>query len=129
MPRFRVTARFLATIALVVAGMAVVGHAAGLAAASHPIGAGKVATPACTSTAVTVVETVTTTYVTKLTLSNIPSTCGGATIQVTMAEGAVNYTPASQTVPAGGGTVTETIPSGDIPVSSTAQVDIVMEGP
>jgi hypothetical protein len=129
MPRFHVIARLLATIALVVAGMAVVGGAAGLTAASHPIGAGQVATPVCTSAAVTVVETVTTTHVTKLTLSNIPSACGGATIEVTMVAGASTYSPANQTVPGGGGTVTETIPSGDIPVSSTAQVGIVMEGP
>jgi hypothetical protein len=119
----------LATIVLVVAGMAVVGRAAGLAASSHPIGAGQVATPVCTSAAVIVVETVTTTWVTGLTLSNIPSACGGATIQVTMVEGAVTYAPANQTVPAAGGQVTETIPSNNFPVTATAQVDIVMEGP
>jgi len=129
MPRSRVIARFLATIVLVAAGMAVIGRAAGLAATSDHIGAGVIATPVCTSTGVTVLETVTTTYVTGLTLSNIPSACGGATIQVTIAEGAVSYSPASQTVAAGGGTVTEAIPSGDIPVTAQAQVDIVMEGP
>ncbi len=129
MNRTRATVRFLATAVLVVAGTALVGRAAGLAASSNRIGAGQVATPVCTSTAVNVLETITTTYVTGLTLTNIPSACGGATIQVTIAEGATTYTPANQTVAAGGGTVTETIPSGDIPVTDQAQVDIVMEGP
>src|ERR1035438_6583150 len=122
MPRSRAIARLLATVVLVAAGTAVVGRAAGMAASSHPIGAGKITTPVCTSAAVTVVETVTTTFVTKLTLGNIPSACGGATIQVTITAGGAPYTPANQTVPAGGGPVTETIPSGTIPVSSTAQV-------
>jgi len=114
---------------LVVVGTAIVGRAAGLADKSDTIGAGQISTPRCTSTAVTVVETITTTYVTGLTLSNIPSTCAGGTISVTMAEGAVSYTPASQTVPAGGGTVTVTIPSGDVPVTSTGEADVVIEGP
>jgi hypothetical protein len=121
--------RLLATLAVVIAGTAIVGRAAGLAASSNTIGAGQVATPRCTSSAVTVVETVTTTYVTGLTLSNIPSACGGGTISATIAEGATSYSPASQTVAAGGGTVTMTIPSGDIPVTAVAQVDIVIEGP
>jgi hypothetical protein len=127
MNRTRVTVRFLVTIVLVMAGMAVVGRAAGLAPSADHIGAGKVATPVCTSSAVTVVETITTPNVTKLTLSGIPAACAGATLQVTMAEGAVTDTPAGQTVPVGGGTMTETIAG--IPVTSTAQVDIVMEGP
>jgi hypothetical protein len=129
MHRSRALIRFLATAAVVVAGTAIVGRAANLASSSNTIGAGHVTTPQCTSTAVTVVETVTTTYVTGLTLSNIPSACGGGTISVTMAEGSASYTPASQTVPAGGGTVTVIIPSGTIPVTSTGEADVVIEGP
>ena len=54
MNRTRVTVRFLVTIVLVMAGMAVVGRAAGLAPSADHIGAGKVATPVCTSSAVTI---------------------------------------------------------------------------
>ena len=76
------------------------------------------------------VETVTTTYVTGVTVSNIPSTCGGATISLDHGRGAtVFYTPASQTVPAAGGTVTLTIPSGDVPVTAAAEADVAMTGP
>jgi hypothetical protein len=129
MHRSRALVRILATIVVVVAGTAMVGRAASLGSSSDTIGAGNVPTPRCTSTAVTVVETVTTTYVTGLTLSNIPSTCAGGTIMVTVAEGAATYSPASQTVASGGGTVTMTVPSGDIPVTAVAEVDIVIEGP
>jgi hypothetical protein len=76
------------------------------------------------------VETVTTKYVTGVTVSNIPSSCGGATLSLTMAEGTTTfYSPASQTVPTGGGTVTLTIPTNDIPVTAAAEADIVMTGP
>ncbi|HAW11559.1 MAG: hypothetical protein ABSC16_11785 [Candidatus Dormibacteria bacterium] len=130
MSRSRAIVRFLATAAVVMVGTAVVGRAAGLADSSHDIGAGTVPTPRCTSAALTVVETVTTTYVTGVTVSSIPSSCAGATISVTMAEGpTVFYTPASQTVPAGGGQVTVAIPSGDIPVTAAAEADVVMTGP
>ena len=130
MHRSRALVRILATIVVVVAGTAMVGRAASLGSSSDTIGAGNVPTPRCTSTAVTVVETVTTTYVTGVTVSSIPSSCAGATISVTMAEGpTVFYTPASQTVPAGGGQVTVAIPSGDIPVTAAAEADVVMTGP
>ena len=129
MSRYRAIVRFLATAAVVVVGTAVVARAA-VVTPGDLIGAGQVATPRCTSSAVTVVETVTTTYVTGVTVSNIPSSCAGATISVTMAEGATVYdTPASQTVPAGGGQVTFAIPTNTVPVTAAAEADVVMTGP
>jgi hypothetical protein len=126
----RALLHFLATALVVVAGTAVVGQAAGLGVSSHTIGARQVAVPRCTSAAFTVVETVTTTWVTRVTVSNIPSSCVGATLSLTMAEGTTtHYTPTSQTVPTGGGVVTMTIPSGDIPVTAATEADIVMTGP
>ncbi len=130
MSRYRAIVRFLATAAVVVVGTAVVARAAGVTTSGDHIGAGQVATPRCTSAAVTVVETVTTTYVTGVTVSGIPSSCAGATISVTMAEGAtVYYTPASQTVPAGGGQVAFAIPTNNVPVTAAAEADVVMTGP
>ncbi|MGA2282695.1 MAG: hypothetical protein ABSH07_03305 [Candidatus Dormibacteria bacterium] len=130
MHRSRALVWILATIVVVVAGTAMVGRAASLGSSSDTIGAGRVSTPRCTAAAVTVVETVTTKYVTGVTVSNIPSSCGGATLSLTMAEGTTTfYSPASQTVPTGGGTVTLTIPTNDIPVTAAAEADIVMTGP
>jgi hypothetical protein len=130
MSRSRAIVRFLATAAVLVVGTAVVARAAGLTTSGDRIGAAQVATPRCTSAAVTVVETVTTTYVTGVTVSGIPSSCGNATIAMTLAEGTtVYYTPATQTVPAAGGQVVFAIPSGDVPVTAAAEADVVMTGP
>jgi hypothetical protein len=82
--------RFLTTVAVVAAGSAVVGHAAGLAVTSHTLGAVSAAVPICASRSVTV----TTTHagvnpINKITLTLTPSCVGataGATLYVVLAE-------------------------------------------
>lgn len=126
MHRPRALLRVLATAVVVVAGSAVVGQAAGLGASSYSIGAGEAPIPRCgTAAAITVTETGGAT-ISGLNLSNIPSTCGGASLTATLTSNGTTST-ASGTVPGTGGTLALTLTT-HVPLNQAGQVDIVMTG-
>jgi hypothetical protein len=123
----RALLRFLATALVVVAGTAVVGHAAGLGVSSHAIGAGLVTITRCgTAAAITVTETGGAT-ITGLSLTNIPSSCAGASLTATLNGNGGTTSTATGIVPAGGGTLALTLTT-HVPLTQAGQVDIVMTG-
>jgi hypothetical protein len=119
--------RCLATLVVVVAGSALIGSAASLALSSGKLGAAEAATARCTSSGVTVAETITGTSVSSVTMSGIPATCAGASLSVTLNNGAAHSTKTG-TVPAGGGSMTLTV-TPTVPLTQVAEADIVMTGP
>lgn len=104
-----------------------IGAAASTAVSTSRLGASTIATPRCTSVGMPLLQNLTGTSVTSVTVSSIPSGCGGATLYATANNGA---TAASGTiaVPAGGGSATVTLSAG-VPVSTAVQVDVVLTGP
>ena len=103
------------------------GQAASLSFPGSLIGAGSVAVTRCTNTGLSVIQTVVTTSVTGIVVSGFPSTCGGATVLVTVNNGSVNSS-GSGTVPAGGGSVTVTLAS-VVAVAVSDQIDLAVTGP
>ena len=103
------------------------GAAASLAWSGSSLGANVITVQRCTSTGPSVIQNLSGSTVVSVTVSGLPSTCGGATIQATIN----NHTTSasgSNTVPVGGGSVTVTFASA--PAASTAeQIDVVITGP
>ena len=116
-------------VAILVAGMAsvIVGAAASLNLSATTLGAARLATPRCTAAALTVFPNLTAANVTSVTVGSIPSTCGGATLQVTVNNGSANSS-GSAAVPAGGGSTTVTLAAG-VAATATVQTDLVLVGP
>jgi hypothetical protein len=101
--------------------------AASLANTSDGVGAATVATPRCTSAALTVVPTFTAATVSSVTISGIPAGCGSTTLQVAVNNGATSST-GSAAVPAGGGSVAVTLAVA-VTLTAGVQVDAVIVGP
>jgi hypothetical protein len=118
--------RVLAVI-LVTATGAVLGAAASLSLASGSLGAATTATPRCTTAGLSVLQNLTASTVSSVTVGVLPAACGGATLQVTVNNGVANSS-GSAVVPGGGGSVTVTIA---VPPAVTAseQTDLVLVGP
>jgi hypothetical protein len=114
-------------LALLMATGVVLGAAASLAFTSSTLGAARTATPRCTTAGLTVFQNLMASTVASVTVGGLPSTCGGATLQVTVNNGVTN-SGGSAAVPAGGGSVTVTIA---VPpaVTATEQTDLVLVGP
>lgn len=121
------TLRRIAAVIAVTAAGAVVGAAASLNFASSSLGAARTATPRCTTAGLTVLQNLSAGTVASVTVGAIPAACGGATLQVTVNNGATN-SGGSAAVPGGGGSVTVTIA---VPPAVTAseQTDLVLVGP
>jgi len=119
--------RRLVAVILVTATGVVVGAAASLSLASGSLGAATAATPRCTTAGLSVLQNLTASTVSSVTVGVLPVACGGATLQVTVNNGVANSS-GSAAVPGGGGSVTVTIA---IPPAVTAaeQTDLVLVGP
>ena len=103
------------------------GAAASLAMSSGTLGANVVTVQRCMSTGPSVIQNLSGSTVVSVTVSGLPSTCGGATIQATI-DNHTTSASGSSTVPVGGGSVTVTFASA--PAASTAeQIDVVITGP
>ena len=112
---------------LLSAAGAVIGMAASVTFTTDKIGASTVTVPRCTAASLTVLQNLTATTVTSVTVGAIPSACGGATLQVTVNNGTTNSS-GSAAVPAGGGSVTVTLAVAQA-VSATEETDLVLVGP
>jgi hypothetical protein len=126
MGRLSTPLRLAATLAVVVAGVAVVADAGGLAGSSAKLGAIEVAVQPCATTAITMTETGGAT-ISGIDLSGIPSACGGASLSATLNSNSGTTSTATGTVPTGGGTLDLTL-SPTVPLTDAGQVDIVMTG-
>jgi hypothetical protein len=120
-------ARFLVTLAAVIAATAIVADATSLTGLSGAhLGAGRATVQACATAAITVTETGGAT-ISGLTLSGIPAACDGASLTATLLSN--GYTrSATGTVPTTGGSMNLTV-SPTVPLYQSAQVNIVMSGP
>ncbi|MBI3750519.1 MAG: hypothetical protein HY263_02525 [Chloroflexi bacterium] len=101
--------------------------AASLSASTGTLGAARVATPRCTAAGLSVLQNLSSGTVVSVTVANLPSACGNATLQVTVNNGAANAS-GSGTVPAAGGSVTITLGSAPA-VAAAEQTDLVIIGP
>ena len=109
-----------------VAGV-VFGAAASLNLAADTLGAARVTMPRCTTAALTVVPNLVGSSVGSVTVGGLPASCGTATLQVTVANGATSGS-GSATVPAGGGSVTVAL--GTTPtLTATTRTDVLLVGP
>jgi hypothetical protein len=114
-------------VALLTAMGVVVGAAASLSFATGTLGAATTTMPRCTSAGLSVLQNLSTGTVVSVTVGALPAACGGATLQVTVNNGATNGS-GSAAVPAGGGSVTVTLGSAPT-VTASEQTDLVLVGP
>jgi hypothetical protein len=121
------TLRRLALIGILGATPVVVGGAASLSQASASLGAATTSTPRCTSTALAVTPVLSGSNVVSVTVASIPSTCGGATLQVAFFNGSTTAT-GSTAVPGAGGSVTVTL-SAATALASATRTDLLFIGP
>jgi hypothetical protein len=119
--------RTVPVLAFVLGAGFVIGAAASVTISTARVGANAIATPRCTSIGMPLVQNLTGTSVTSVTVSGIPSACGGATLYATANNG-TTASSGSVAVPAGGGSATVTLSSG-VPVATAVQVDVVVTGP
>jgi hypothetical protein len=104
-----------------------IGLAASLSSASQSIAANRVSTPRCTNAGLLVVPNLSGANVASVTVSSVPTACGGATIQAAVNNGAT-ASSGSATVPAGGGSVTVTLAAA-IAATTGEELDVVLTGP
>jgi hypothetical protein len=123
MPSWR---RLGLVLAIVLSGT-VIGAAASLNLTSSTLGANRLATPRCTTANLSVVQNLSGSNVASVTVSGLPTACGGGTLQAAVNNGTANST-GSAAVPAGGGSVIVTL-AATVPVSEAAETDIVVVGP
>jgi len=118
--------RMLELVMLGTAG-AVLGAATSVNLSSGTLGAARAATPRCTNAALTVFQNLSAGTVASVTVGGLPVGCGGATLQVTVSNGATSGS-GSISVPAGGGSVTVVLGSAPL-VAAAERTDLVVIGP
>jgi hypothetical protein len=94
---------------------------------SSSLGAARVSTPRCTAVVLGVLQVLSGSNVVSVTVSSLPSGCGGAALQATLNNGTTSSS-GSTTVPAGGGSVTVTLGSA-IALGQVDEIDLVLTGP
>ena len=112
---------------LLAVGCCGVAFAAALPSATGSLAASRVATPRCTNAGLLVIPNLSGANVASVTVSSLPSACGGATIQVAVNNG-TSASNGSSTVPAGGGSVTVTLAAA-VPAATDEELDVVLTGP
>jgi hypothetical protein len=114
------------TLTCVVGGLSV-GFATSVGVNVRSLGAARVSTPRCTSSAVIVLPNLSGSNYVSVTVTGLPSSCGGATVQVAVNNGTSSST-GSTSIPSGGGSVTVSLAA---PVSATtvAETDVLLTGP
>jgi hypothetical protein len=114
-------------VALLTLGVVGLGDAASLSVGGGSVGMDQTNTPRCTNAGLGVIQNLSGSTVISITVSNVPSGCGGAALQVSVN----NQTASSSgtaTVPAGGGSVTVTLGTA-VAIALAEEVDLVMVGP
>ena len=116
----------LLLVLLTLSGLAV-GSAATIGSAPRSIAAARVSVPRCTSAGLLVLPNLSGANVASVTISAIPASCGGATIQATVDNGTAN-SGGSATVPAAGGSVTVTLASA-VAAATSQRIEVLFTGP
>ena len=119
--------RAIAFLGVTVLAAAAVAFAASLTLTPASIGADQETIPRCTAAGLGVIQNVTGTTATSVTVSNLPAGCAGATIQVTV-NNQVTSSSGSSTVPGGGGSVTVSLGVA-VAITAIEQIDLVITGP
>ena len=116
---------------LLVAFCLPVASAATLSITGGTVGSGA-GTPAACASAPTVVQNLGTlvnaTNVVSVDLSGIAAECGGGTARLTLLNGTDAAQEATQTIPAGGGSVNLTLPT-PVPLKESHFVSVTLQGP
>lgn len=114
--------------ALLLTGLgAVVGAAASLSVSPGSLGAATLTIPRCSAAGLSVVQNLSVSLVVSVTVGGLPSSCGGALLQVGVHNGLTSGS-GSATVPAGGGSVTVTLGVA-VALTTVEQTDLVVVGP
>ncbi len=113
--------------AVVGAALVVTGAAASLGLTSDSLGAASVSMPRCTTAGLGVTQNLSGSNVISVTVSNLPSSCGNATLPVAVNNGTASSS-GSAAVPAAGGSVTVTLAAA-VAVSTAETTDLVVLGP
>lgn len=119
--------RRLGVLAILTLSSAVIGAASSLGLASDSIGAATVATERCTTAGLSVLQTLTASSVTSVTVGVLPAACAGGVLRVAVNNGTTS-SQGTATIPGGGGTVTVTLALA-VPVTLTDEIDAVVSGP
>jgi hypothetical protein len=119
--------RALLAVALLTGAALVTGHAASVALSTQTVGMARVGVPRCVTGASTVLSNLSGSSIVSVTISGLPSACGGATAQAAVNNGTTSSS-GTATVPAGGGSVTVTLATA-VAASTTYQTDVVLTGP
>lgn len=118
--------RLLAVLVLSAAGLST-GFAASVTVGPGSIGTARVSAPRCTTAGLGVIQNLSGSTVVSVTVTNLPSSCGTATLQATVNNGSVTAS-GSATIPAAGGSVIVTL--GSAPAVAVAEeTDLVITGP
>jgi len=116
----------LPLMALTLSGAAV-GSAMSLDQTVASLGARSTSVTRCGSAALTAVPNLSGSSTVSVTVGNLPSACGGATIQVALNNGSAVST-GSSTVPGGGGSVTVNL-AGSVAITTNQQIEVLLTGP
>ena len=120
--------RFIALMTCAAVVAISIAAAASLALSARSLGAATVNVARCTTGGIGVIHNLSSGNVSSVTLSGIPATCGGATVQVTVRNGSSSFSSGSGSIPGPGGPITVTLGSA-VAVSTSMQTDLVMLGP
>jgi len=101
--------------------------AASLSLGGGSLGAASATAPRCTAAGLGVLQVLSGSNVVSVTVSGVPSACGGATLQATLNNGTTSSS-GSTTVAAGGGSVSVTLASA-IALGQVGEIDLVLVGP
>jgi hypothetical protein len=116
----------LALVAVAVAAP-IYGYAASLGSASRALGANKASVSRCDSDGVTIIQNLSGSNVASVTVGSIAAACATGTISVNLNNGSTNQT-GTNTVPAGGGSVTVTLASA-IAATQAETIQLTISGP
>ena len=105
----------------------VVGHASGIGVSSSGVGVGRSSVSGCDTNGVSVVQVLTGTNVTGVTVGGIDAACAGGSLSATVNNGTTTGT-GTASVPGGGGTVTLGL-SSSVAFRDADEIDVSIAGP
>ena len=103
------------------------GFASSLPTATKKLGASSAAVARCDTDGVTVLQNLSGANVASVTVGSIASTCGGATLSLTLNNGTTSSS-GSGAVPAGGGSMTVTLAAA-VALKDSDRIDVAISGP
>ncbi len=103
------------------------GHVSSLSGASKLLGTNSAAVSRCDTDGVSIVQNLSGSNVVGVTIGQIASACGGASLSVNVNNGTANSS-GSGTVPAGGGSLTVSL-AGGVAAKDSEEIDVSISGP